>query len=85
METDDVAEDTASVDDHDAQPGFCVECKDQPVTIVSYHRSPCRRILNIRNRLLYTATTATSHFVKCALVKIDSSLQVAMSLTIGSG
>lgn len=35
METDDVSEDAASVDDHDAQPGFCVECKDQPVTILS--------------------------------------------------
>lgn len=36
METDDVSEDTASVDDHDAQPGFCVECKDQPVTNLFY-------------------------------------------------
>ncbi|CDS05429.1 hypothetical protein LRAMOSA07957 [Lichtheimia ramosa] len=33
METDDVSEDTASVDDHDAQPGFCVECKDQPAIV----------------------------------------------------
>ena len=34
MDTEDLNEDSASLIEEEAQPGFCVECKDQAVSVV---------------------------------------------------